>query len=282
MKHVLAAAALAAFLAVPVSANCIPAKLAGTFNEANYVYINMGPEVTSPNQLVGSFYALGNTSANNGTYGANEWLFIDLNGLLSMQANLGDARVNGCPAGKLITRIYTTSTNPIRFLTMTSNEGEAGTTSAFDYSFGRVAGSIRSAVPLPRPRAMSSARMGPAVLVTWLIDPTSGGNTGDSSGTVTGYELVRAVGTSDPGRNPSAWSVVATVASDGSQTILSAPANCANIFADEFFATRLLFSDGQKSQVVSLSTRVNCHPALAEPDFRIVPKHPSGPRKPSP
>src|SRR5258705_5942194 len=120
---------------MPAAANCIPAKLAGTFNEQNYVYVDMGPGVTNL-QVVGSFYALGNANANNGTYGANEWLFVDLGGKLSMQANLGDARVNGCPSGTLITRIYTKSTSPIRFITLSAVEGASGSSSAIDYTFG--------------------------------------------------------------------------------------------------------------------------------------------------
>jgi len=48
---------------------------------------------------------------------------------------------------------------------------------------------------------------------------------------------------------------------------------------DEFFATRLLFGDGQKSDLVSRSLRVNCNPALAEPEFRVVPKRPTGAKK---
>src|SRR5262249_7520469 len=137
---------LGGLLAAPASANCNPAKLAGTFNEANYVYIDMGPGVF-PSQVVGSFYACGNPAANNGTYPASEWLFVDLGGKLSMQANLGDARVNGCPSGKLVTRLQTSDLIGFpggRFLTMVATEGAAGTSSAFDYSFGRPVASLIS------------------------------------------------------------------------------------------------------------------------------------------
>src|SRR5262245_20509229 len=106
MRYALGIAVLAALAATPVFANCNLAKLAGTFNEQGYVYINMGAGVTN-SQTVGNFFAAGAAAANNnGTYGSHEWLFVDLNGLLSMQANLGDARVNGCPTGTLVTRIY--------------------------------------------------------------------------------------------------------------------------------------------------------------------------------
>ena len=283
MRHALVAIVVAALGAVPVSANCNPAKLAGTFNEANYVYIDMGPGVTNAG-VVGAFYTCGVPAQNNGTYPASEWLFVDIGGKLSMQANLGDARVNGCPAGKLVTRLQSQpaggATTPPRFLTMVATEGAAGTSSAFDYSYLRQPGSMLVSVPIPRPRVTSSSRgPGGTVLLNVALDPVASGNTsGDACGAVTGYEIVRSVG-SDPGRDPSGWTVVQDVPNDGSGTTTSFPASCNDPNGDEFFATRLLFGDGQKGDMVSRSFRVNCHPALAEPDFTLVPKRPAGPAK---
>jgi len=283
MRTALLGIGLAALVAAPASANCIPAKLAGTFNEANYVYIDMGPGVTNQ-QVVGAFYDCGNPNANNGTYAASEWLFVDLNGKLSMQANLGDARVNGCPASKLVTRLQhapASSSLPVRFLTMVATEGAAGTTSAFDYSYLRAPGSMLVAVPLPRPRVTSSGRIpGGGIVLNGVLDPVAAGNTsGEACGAITGYEVVKFVGTSDPGRDPAPWTVAQTVPSDGSGATFSVQSSCSNPGGDEFFATRLLFGDGQKSDLVSRSLRVNCNPALAEPEFRVVPKRPTGAKK---
>jgi len=86
-------------------------------------------------------------------------------------------------------------------------------------------------------------------------------------------------GTSDPGRDPAPWTVAQTVPSDGSGATFSVQSSCSNPGGDEFFATRLLFGDGQKSDLVSRSLRVNCNPALAEPRFNVVPKKPTGPKK---
>jgi hypothetical protein len=202
-----------------------------------------------------------------------------------MQANLGDARVNGCPANNLITRIYTSPAapaNPMRFLTLTAIEGSCGSTSAFDYRRCPNPwpdGTILSAVPLPRPRVISSGQVGNQILVHWQFDPTAAGNpNGDPAGAVTGYELVKANG-SDPGRDPAGWTSVASVTSDGSSPVtLDAPVDC-TASPNQYFATRLLFRDGEKSLVVSHPLWANCNPSLAEPHFNLVPKRPTGPAK---
>jgi hypothetical protein len=275
---ILGVAAVVIAVVTPASANCIPAKLASTFNEQGYVYIDMGPGVTN-NQVAGGWWAAGSPTNNNGTYGANEWLFVDLGGKLSMQANLGDARVNGCPAGKLVVRLSTTTANP-RFLTLTAVEGAAGSTSAFDFQFGRPTASIIPSAPLPRPHVVTSGRAGGVVNLNLSLDSTAAGNQGDSAGAVTGYDIVRAAG-SDPGRGAAGWTFVQTVGAAGGGAVPSVPltADCSNPSQDQFFATRLNFADGQKSDTVSDAFRVNCNPALAEPRFNVVPKKPTGPKK---
>ena len=283
-KMVVIAGALA--LAVTsAAANCIPAKLASTFNEQGYVYIDMGSGVTNT-QTVGRFIGAGAPSNNNGTYGSSEWLFVDIGGKLSMQANLGDARVNGCPAGTLVTRIYTPTTNPPRFLTLVATEGSCGSSSVFDFRCCDCqppfpTGGILSAVPVPRPRPLASSRIpGGSVNIHWSFDAVGAGNpTGHPAGALAAYELVRAIG-SDPGRDPAGWTVVTSVSSDGTAPVtLDATANCGLPNQDEYYATRLAFKDNEKSLIVSQPTRVNCNPALAEPHFNVVPKRPTGPAK---
>ena len=80
----LAIAGGAALAVTSAAANCNPAKLASTFNEQGYVYIDMGSGVTNL-QTLGRFIAAGAPSSNNGTYGSSEWLFVDINGKLSMR-----------------------------------------------------------------------------------------------------------------------------------------------------------------------------------------------------
>jgi hypothetical protein len=275
---ILGVAAVVIAVVTPASANCNPAKLASTFNEQGYVYIDMGAGISNT-QVSGGFWAAGAPANNNGTYPASEWLFVDLNGKLSMQANLGDARVNGCPAGKLVVRLSTATAAP-RFLTMTAVEGAAGSSSAFDFQFGRTTGSLIPAAPLPKPQVTSSGRAGTVVNLNVNLPSTAAGNVGgDPAGAVQGYDIVRASG-ADPGRGAAGWTLVQNVpAVGGVPGASSFTADCSNPSVDQFFATRLVFPDGQKSDTVSDSFRVNCNPALAEPRFNVVPKKPVGPKK---
>lgn len=267
-------------VATPASANCVPTKIASTFSPTNYVYIDLGAGVTA-SQVVGSFYAAGNPSANNGSYPASSWLFVDLGGKLSMNASLGDARVNGCPAGTLVVRVQASTPTGVKFLTMTAVEGASGTSTPYAFWLGRANASLITGALLPRPRVVNSGRVGPNVNLNVSIDPTTGGSSGDSAGDVTGYELVKASG-ADPGRDPAGWTVAATIPVTDGAPVPSTPlvADCSNTAVDQYFATRLLFGDGQKSDLVSDSTRVNCNPTLAEPRFNVVPKKPVGPKKP--
>lgn len=276
---VVAVALIAA--ATPASAGCSPPKFASTFtgNIANYVYLDLGTGTTAA-QVVGSFYDLAGN--NNGGYPASQWLFVDVSGKLSMQANLGDARVVGCPSGKLILRAQASTPTGVKFLTMTTNEGERSnaTGADFDFSFGKAPGTIIASSTIPRPRVNSSGRVGGVVNLDLAIDATNGGNSaGDSSSAVTAYEIVRASG-ADPGRNADGWTVVQTVPTTGGGAVPSVlqAADCSNTAVDQFFATRLVFGTS-KSELVSDSTRVNCNPTLAEPRFNVVPKKPTGPKR---
>jgi hypothetical protein len=132
---------------------------------------------------------------------------------------------------------------------MVATEGAAGTSSAFDYSYLRARPTSWQSVPLPRPRVLSSSRgQDGTIQVVVGIDPVNAGNTsGDACGAVTGYEIVRAIGI-DPGRDPRDWTVVQSVPSDGSGATAQFSVNCNDPSADEFYATRLLFADGQKGK----------------------------------
>lgn len=274
---ILGVAAVVIAVVTPASANCIPAKLAATFNEQGYAYIDLGAGVSNT-QVVGGFWQAGNANNNNGTYGPNEWLFVDLNGKLSMNANLGDARVNGCPSGKLVVRLSTTTAQPT-FLTMTAVEGSCSSTSAFDFRCGRTTASLIPGAPIPRPQVLSSGRAGGLVNLNVNLPSTAAGNQGDSAGAVQSYDIVRASG-ADPGRGAAGWTLVQNVpAAGGVPGTASFAADCSNPAVDQFFATRLVFPDGVKADSVSDSFRVNCNPALAEPRFNVVPKKPVGPKK---
>ena len=265
---VAAAVAVVIALAPGASANCIPNKTAATFSTGGYVYIIPGGS-NAPANLSYRFWQQGNPANNSGTY--NDFLFADPPGSttsLSMNAALGDSRVNGCPLGTLITLIQ--SRNPPGFIIMSAIEGQSGTEAQFDYAFGRVTGSSINALAIPRPTVGGSSRSGLTVSLTGVGIPAA------PSPLVTGFEILRVSG-ADPGRDASAWNPgapVQVVASSGGNAAPAANivADCSNPAVDQFYATRLTFVDNQKSDLVSASTRVNCNPSLADPKFKIVPK----------
>jgi hypothetical protein len=277
---ILGVAAVIVAMSTPASAVCSPPKSMSSFtsNLANYVYIDFGSEVTSDAQVTGFFYDQG--TANSGTLPAADYMFVDISGKLSISGNLGDARVVGCPAGKLVLRLQAQTPGGIRFLTLTAQEGISNPTGAnFDFSFGHPSNSSFTGALIPRPRVTQASRVGTVVTVNANFDATSSANpSNDSAAAVTGYELLRATG-ADPGRDPAGWAVVQTVAApNGAAATASFTADCSNPSQDQFFASRALFGT-QKSDLVSESTRVNCNPSLAEPRFNVVPKKPTGPKK---
>jgi hypothetical protein len=276
---ILGVATVAVAVATPAEAGCPLPKTASTFTSdvANYVYVDL--DVASENDVTGSFNDLG--TATSGTYPAADYMFVDVGGNLSMSMNLGDARINGCPTGKLIVRLQSSTATGTKFVTMVANEGVRNPSGAdFDFTFGKAPGTVFEGATVPRPRVNSAARAGTNVNLNVALDSTASANAaGDSSSAVTGYEILRAAGT-DPGRNPAGWTLVTTVGTSNGGAVPSVPlvADCSNPAVDQFFATRVVMGT-QKSDLVSASTRVNCNPNLAEPRFNVVPKKPVGPKK---
>jgi len=266
--------------ATPASAVCPAPKKASSFTAdvTNYVYFDLGPGTTA-SQLKGSIYS--DVNNHTGTYGPNEWAFVDLGGKFSIEVNLQDARVIGCPSTKAILRLQAATPTGVRFLTATALEGQRNPGGGdFDFSFGRAPATVIPSGVLPRPRVNTSARAGAVVNLNFAIDPMTAANSaGDSSSAVTGYDIVRASG-ADPGRDAAGWTFVQTVTTSNGGGIPSVPlaADCSNVSVDQFFAVRAVMG-ASKSEVVSDSTRVNCNPALAEPRFNVVPKKPTGPKK---
>lgn len=272
--------------ASPASAACAaPTSVASfTGDLANYVYFDLGPGTTAA-QLKGTLYDADTPLTDNtGTYGANEWMFVDVSGKFSVTAELANNRVIGCPSGKLVLRAQASTPGGVRFVTAVANQGQSNPTGAqFDFSFGKAPGTVIPSAIMPRPRVLSSAgpRPGPVTMQVSL-DAANGGNTsGDSSSAIVSYDIVKATGGTDPGRDAANWTLVQNVPAPGGSGVPSVPltADCTNASVDQWFATRAVFPGGSKSELVSDPTRVNCNPALAEPRFNVVPKKPVGPKK---
>lgn len=259
-----------AFAASNASASCLPGKTAATYGETGSIYIEARAGADLAN-VTGSWWQLGNYAAANDTPSTiSSWFYFFEAGNPNsgtITNLLGDYANTGCPTGTLISVIeIPTTTGGARFAALTQVEEN---TPPNDFDYGAY-GANAVMVDIPRPRATSSSRVGSSVNLTLVVDSAAAGAYGPSaSSAIAGYEIVRASGQADPGRAATAWtSPVSAVA--GAPT--SIVADCSVATTDQFYATRVVFADGQRSKLVGASTRVNCNPALADPEkgFKVI------------
>jgi hypothetical protein len=280
MKGLLIASVAALALvaaATPADASCNPGKFAKTYNfgTAVYVYIDQGDGSADPAALVGQFWQGGlATSANSGTYSDDLWLFQDVGGLISMNAELGTDGVNGCPAGNLVAVVETTSPAGAKFVAMTANESASGSGNENDFDYA-VEGVTYSMINIPRVLVENSSRGAGTVTLNVRVPSTSAGAYGPQASTIiSGYQIVNFGGTADPGRNASAWTALQTIpAAGGAEAPASVTVDCSNTAVDRFVAVRLQFDNGTvSSKLVGPSVRVECDPTLADPDkeFKLI------------
>ena len=265
--------AVVALVAVPTAhAGCLPNKtLTGWTGSAfGYHYVNMPPGQDN-NTVVGRFWQTGNRAlANEGAFADNFWLRAYAPagpGKYYILGELGAAEVFGCPAGSIT---LTIDTNSGHNLTIQVPEnppalfdlGAAQT----DFNFG----------VKPRPQVASSSRAGTAVNLQVNVQAQTGGiyTIGAAVAVTPTYRLVSASGSSDPGPNAALYTAGPAV-TPGTPTPFSA--DCTNPAVDRWVAVQELV-DGVASDTVGARTRINCNPALADPDF----KHVDRPGRPNP
>jgi hypothetical protein len=260
--------------AADAQATCNPNKTAATFNaiEGRFYYFE-APADANVASLVGHWWQLGAYAAANDTPSTTDrWAyFFEGNPAFgSINNQMGSYANTGCPAGNLITTLHvTTASGGAAFIAMTIDETPA-TDPGFDYSrLGTV-----SMAAIPRLGVASSSRNATNVDLNVNVPPTNAGAVGPSASTaIAGYDIVSFAGTADPGRAASNW---------GSPTTLSAPGgtaasglvsvDCSNTAVDRFVAVRINYADGQKSDLVGPSVRVECDPTMADPDrdFKLI------------
>ncbi len=245
----------------PARANCLPNKTLTSWGVNGYFYVNMPAGATNAN-VIGRFWQAGGRAlANEGTFDDTNWLRLyGPTQKWYILGELGTAGVFGCPAGSLIVTVDTLSGHS---LTMQVDETPAG--NAFDLSrfntdldFGTK----------PRPRVMSSSRAGTVVnLQLTVIARTAGIYTlGAAVAATPTYRLMSAFGSSDPGGLASAYTPGPAIV-PGSPT--SFPVDCSNPAGNEWIAIQEIV-DGVPSDTVSPRTRLNCNPAMADPEYKQV------------
>ncbi|HEX4825670.1 MAG TPA: hypothetical protein VFV19_15315 [Candidatus Polarisedimenticolaceae bacterium] len=273
----LAIVAVAALVAMPASASCIPGKSAQSFNVQAGQYAYWTSTSTDGN-LLGLTWQLGAPGTWNGNGGVVNcntfsWMYFSPAGA-NVNLDLGSCG-SGCPANGSTLAVLgqhqpagSTKTN---FILATVVETPANTVN-FDYS----AQGNHNFVELSRPHVVSSSRAGSTVNLNLSLPSIAGGLYGpNAASAVTGY-VVRSVSASArPDRNAASYGTVLGTfpASGGVAASAAVGVDCSNIANDQWVVTQLSFEGGAVvSQVVSEPTQVKCNPALADPKFKIVPK----------
>ncbi len=260
---------LAVLLAVsPAAGICGPAKVFTTwdFTDFTYYYVyNFSGDLGASN---GTFWEPGSRgTVNEGAYGIENWLrFYEPTSQWYISGNLGNGDVAGCPAGDLVLVMSEDLGFAANFAVTQSDETPA---KAAHYNFPNI-----SFQPVPRPQVVSSSRQAGSVFVEIRVadlDPAFSSRFAKAASEyITAVHLVSYLGTSDPGRNASHWSVLQTVPYAGGQTMMSGiEVICGDPQNQQYLAIRLQVAGEFDTAHVSAPTVIECSPTLADPDDRF-------------
>jgi len=252
-------------------AACNPNKTAATFDSGPTAY--WFPATTMG---TASFQAwqLGNPGVYNSAGCPSTGLFVDGGPGWSLHFELGSCGL-GCttPNGDNTLALLVenrTAFGGAEFLLDTVAETPAAVN---NYDFGLQGD--HTMIPIPRPRIISSFRSGTSVFVNVQYNPITAGLFGPGAASaVDGYRMLGALSTTDPGRDPSAYTLLATIPAPGGgvSTVQQVAVNCSS-FQDQWIVTQLSLENGAiLSTSVSNPARIRCNPALADPKPTIVPK----------
>ena len=175
----------------------------------------------------------------------------------------------GCPSGSL--KLQVTVSNALgetQTLTTAASENAAAAVQ-FDFSD---AGNLAMG-NYPRPRATSSSRTGTNVNLGVGIDAIAPFAYNGTAADITGYNIRSASGPSDPGPLASSYAQVGTTipAAGGVAATGAAVLDCSVLANDQWVAIQAVTVAGP-SNAVGARTRVKCNPALANPNYKILPK----------
>lgn len=259
---VAAVAFAAAVMAPSASASCIPAKSATNFSDTTAYWIPL----EAGGQLSGAAWQLGapgSFRSDGGTVVCTDFL-VEGPGGISLALDLGSCGA-GCPAGLSTLATLAQSSGPggTSFLLATIVETPASSVN-FDYATQ----GDHNMIAIPRPRVLSSSRSGTDVNLSVAIDSIAAGLFGpNAASAVTGFNILGASSTSDPGRDQASYSPRASAPSaGGAATTVPVVVDCSNPASDQWLVTQISFENGSVlSGAVSEATRVNCNPALANP-----------------
>lgn len=253
----------------PASALCNPPKSLSTYNSGTgaYAFWDTGFPNAGTSLVAKIWSAAGDHTGSCNTVPGI--LYFGGEGQIGINLNLGDSCVVGCPSGSL--SIQATAINGASSHTLTSQVPETSL-SAINFDFSAKTGYVLG--NYPRQHVTASSRSGSNVLVNFSIDAASASAFDGTGSQITGYNVLSAQGTTDPGRLASAYGAVPLTnipAPGGAAATGNASVNCSVIASDQFVVTQIVTTGGP-SNTVSAATRVKCDPALANPKYNIIPK----------
>lgn len=271
IKRIVFGAALALAIvgisAPDASAFCNPPKFVASFNSVSgeYTYWQVNDNTNSA-ALATKF--INNNQDVGGTCQFLYWAVSP--GQVGLSGDFGQACALGtpCPSGTL-SLIGQAGDS---FFGATITEG----TGALGYDFAPVGGPghVKETGSAPRPRVTSSSRSGSSVIVSIGIDAVSSnpGFDAATAATITGYNILSAAATTDPGRSAVAYQPLANAPASGGGpgSVASASVDCTNTALDRWVVTQIVTTGGPFHSV-SAATQIKCNPALADPKYKKVP-----------
>jgi hypothetical protein len=269
-----AAVALAVLVMAPsASASCIPGKSATTYGAAlTYWHVPVQGTLTGQTWQLGApgSWSTGNCNTVDSGNGFPGFLYFSAGGI-NLHLDLGACGA-GCPgpvgANTLAVLAMNRTPAGTDFLLDTVAETPLAANN-YDYSTQGDHGLI----PIPRPRVLASSRVGSSVNLNVGIDSISAGLIGPGAATaVTGFNLLSAPSTADPGRDSGAYSPRASVPSSGGNAATSQiSVDCTDITKDQFLVVQIVLENGTVlSSSVGGATRINCNPTMANPKYKVV------------
>jgi len=254
------------------SALCNPPKFVATFNSVSgdYIYWQVD-DLTNSAQT--SMQSIANGGQDVG--GTCNFIYWGANpGQVGLSGDYGQAcalpATRPCPSGSL--SIIGQAGGSFFGATVTEGAGPLG------YDFSTLPGAvnhIKNTALAPRPKVNSSSRSGNSVVLSLQLDAAnaSPGIDSTTAAAITGYNVLSAVGTTDPGRLASAYTlqVNAPAAGGGPATVASTSVDCTDITKDRWVVTQIVTTAGPFSGV-GPATQVKCNAALADPKYKKIHK----------
>jgi hypothetical protein len=267
------ALAVATLAARSASASCNPPKRVGTYeiSTGRFVYFHTTlPNFSYGDTLLGKIWSPAGDHTGTCNNGNQTFLYFTApnSGNIGVDLSLGEACVVGCPSGSLSLQITASKGNQSQTIVAKVVETPFSGT---EFDFSALPPADLQLGDYPRPRVTSSSRVGTMVNLTLGLDNSSSLFHNGTASDITGYNIVSASSTVDPGANASGYAVRSFIAAPrGAEGSGAVTLDCSNIANDQWVAFQLVSAIGGPSNAVGTRFRMKCDPALANP--HVAPK----------